>query len=485
MANCIRCGRQIPPFTFKKICQWCVQHEAAQRGEDDSDAKQPVMAAPWVRRRESTITMTHVIFGANIAVFLAMVFASSDPAAFLNPMHQFSAPLSFHFGANYGPDTLAGQWWRLLTYMFLHGSLLHIGFNMWCLWDLGALCESLYGRWTYAAVYVITGVAGGLASLAWNPGVWSVGASGAIFGLAGALIASFYLGEFSLPSVAIKGTLRSLLFFAGFNLLFGSMLPGIDNSCHIGGLVSGLALGAVVAKLAPQSDAPLRRASVVGVVALAVLAAGFGVRQWRGGQMRLSQEFEQTNGDMVSKLKLILRQQPNSPALHFSLGQVYFSRQQFPEAEAEFRRVLELQPQNVQARFYLGLTYLSQKRTDDAKAAFTEMLSGNPNDAQAHYGLGLALAQQQDHQAAIEELKKAAGSGTQIPGIYYEMGNSYAKLKMYDDAIASYLKEKENFADDPDVENALADAYQAKGMAGQAQQARSRAEQLRNAQGGP
>ena len=152
---------------------------------------------------------------------------------------------------------------------------------MWCLWDLGKLCESLYGRWTYLFIYVITGVAGGVASLGWNPGVWSVGASGAIFGLAGALIASFYLGEFSLPQIAIKGTLRSLLFFAGFNLLFGSMFPGIDNSCHVGGLVSGLALGAVIARLAPQQDVPLRRASVVGFVALAVVAAGFGVREWR------------------------------------------------------------------------------------------------------------------------------------------------------------------------------------------------------------
>ena len=144
-------------------------------------------------------------------------------------MHEFPPGVSIHFGANYGPLTLSGDWWRLFTYMFLHGSLLHIGFNMWCLWDLGKLCESLYGRWTFLFIYLITGVAGGVASIGWNPGVWSVGASGAIFGLAGALIASFYLGEFSLPQIAIRGTLRSLLFFAGFNLLFGSMFPGIDN----------------------------------------------------------------------------------------------------------------------------------------------------------------------------------------------------------------------------------------------------------------
>ncbi len=243
MAKCTQCGRKLPPFSFKNICQWCVQHEAAQRGDID-DVKQHVMPAPWVRS-ESSITLTQVLFGANVAVFLAMAAASGAVV-------DFPGQTMAHFGANFGPYTLSGDWWRLVTYMFLHGGLMHIAFNMWCLWDLGALCESLYGRWTFAAVYLTTGIAGGVASIGWNPRVLSVGASGAIFGLAGALIASFYLGEFSLPSIAIRGTLRSLVFFVGFNVLFGSMFPGIDNACHFGGLISGLILGALIARIAPQ-----------------------------------------------------------------------------------------------------------------------------------------------------------------------------------------------------------------------------------------
>src|SRR5690349_17153639 len=141
MANCIRCGRQLPSLTFgKKICQWCVQHEAAQRGELPDDAPQPVITAPWVRRSQSNITLTHVLFGANVAVFLAMALAGGA-------VMDFDGRVMVHFGANFGPLTLSGDWWRLLTYMFLHGGLMHIAFNMWCLWDLGALCESLYGRW--------------------------------------------------------------------------------------------------------------------------------------------------------------------------------------------------------------------------------------------------------------------------------------------------------------------------------------------------
>jgi len=471
MANCIRCGRQLPPLTFKKMCQWCVQHEAAQRGEESGNVPQPVITRPWVRRSESTITLTQVIFGANIAVFLATALASGSAI-------NISGEVNFHYGANFGPYTLSGEWWRLLTYMFLHGGAMHIFFNMWCLWDLGRLCESLYGRWTFAGIYLITGVSGGLASIAWNPRVLSVGASGAIFGLAGALIASFYLGEFSLPRVAISGTLRSLVIFAVFNLGFGQLFGGIDNACHIGGLVSGLILGALIARLAPQTDAPLRRATVVGVVVLGLLAAGFGVRQWRGGPMRIARAFQETKGDPVARLQAVIKQQPNLVPAHFALAQAYLAGDQYLEAEAEFKRVIELQPANLEARFDLGLVYLTEKRLEDSKSEFTQILAQDPNSAEGHYGLGLVLAAQQNHSAAIDEFKKAAPD-THVSGVYFEMGNSYAKLNRHDDAIAAYLKEKEKSGDSADVENALADAYQAKGMLKDSQEARDLAQQLR------
>src|SRR5437660_2228491 len=380
MANCIQCGRKLPPLSFgKKTCEWCQQHEAAQRGELGEDAKQRIMPAPWVQR-EGSITLTRVIFGINVAVFLGMALATGSVSG-------FSGQDLVHWGANWGPSTLSGQWWNLLTYMFLHGSLMHIAFNMWCLWDLGALCESLYGRWTFGAIYLITGIAAGLASVAWNPRVLSVGASGAIFGLAGALIASFYLGEFSLPRVAISGTLRSLVIFAVFNLGFGQLFGGIDNACHIGGLVSGLALGALIARLAPQSDAPVRRATVVGVVVLGLLAAGSGVRQWRGGPMRIARAFQETHGDPVARLQAVIKSQPNLVPAHFALAQAYLAGDQYLEAEVEFKRVIELQPANLEARFDLGLVYLTEKRLEDSKSAFTQIIAQDPTSAEGPYGL--------------------------------------------------------------------------------------------------
>src|SRR5580693_4836904 len=269
MANCIKCGRQLPGLSFgKKICPWCVQHEAYQRGEVPDDAPQTVMPTPWVRRSESTIGLTQIIFGINVAVFLGMVLSSSTM--------DFPGPVLVQWGANFGPLTLSGEWWRLLTSVFVHGGLLHIAFNMWCLWDLGRLCESLYGRWTFGVLYLICGLGASLASVIWNVQVLSVGASGAIFGLAGALIAAFKLGEFSVPRSALSGTLRSLGAFVVYNLIFGFALPGIDNTAHIGGLVTGLILGALIALIAPQRDQSARRVAVFLVVMLALAAGAIG-----------------------------------------------------------------------------------------------------------------------------------------------------------------------------------------------------------------
>ncbi|MGA2345829.1 MAG: rhomboid family intramembrane serine protease [Candidatus Sulfotelmatobacter sp.] len=465
----------MPAFSFKKICPWCVQHEAAQRGELDENARQPVITAPWVQR-ESTVTLTQVIFGANVMVFIAMVIASG-------PSLDFTGQVELHFGANYGPLTLSGDWWRLVTYMFLHGGLMHIAFNMWCLWDLGRLCESLYGRWTFAAIYLITGVAGGLASIAWNPEVLSVGASGAIFGLAGALAASFYLGEFSIPKVAIQGTLRSLLFFIGFNVLFGAMVPGIDNACHGGGLVSGLILGALIARVAPQHDSP-RRIGVLGMLALAVVVAAFGVQRWRGSDLHFRSAIvaQKSVDRIIAELQKKLKQNPRDASAHYALAHEYFSSRQIPEGIGELKRVLELQPQNANARLDLGAAYLSQGQAKEAQEEFTKFVAQEPNQVDGHAGLGMALADQGNHPAAIEEYKAALRLDPRAGGVYYKLGISQAQLKQYDDAIASYQKEQQQSGDDPELENALADGYQAKGMTQQAQAARDKAAQLKSGQ---
>lgn len=477
MANCIRCGRQLPGLSFgKKICQWCVQHEAAQRGELAENAPQRVMPTPWVRRSESAISLTHVIFGINAAVFLGMALAGST-------IMDFSTQETIQWGANWGPLTLSGEWWRLLTCVFVHGGLLHIGFNMWCLWDLGALCESLYGRWTYAAVYLICGVGSSLVSVAWHPGGPSVGASGAIFGLAGALIAAFKLGEFSVPRSALSATLRSLGAFVLYNLVFGAIIPGIDMAAHIGGLITGLIVGALIALIAPQHDHDLRRVAIFVVATLTLAGGAIELAHYhrlplRFGRATFMAEDSQP-GRAVAQLKKIVKERPNFVPAHFDLAQAYFNQSDYAQAETELKRVLQLQPQHAGARTLLGMVFLNQNRPQDAKDTFTQVLTQDRNNADAHFGLGLALAAEQNDQAAIEEYKTAARLNAQFPGVNYNLGVSYANLKMYDNAIAAFLKEQQQSGDDQELETALADAYQAKGLKQQSADARRKADEFK------
>jgi membrane associated rhomboid family serine protease/Flp pilus assembly protein TadD len=480
MANCAQCGRKISGFSFgKRICVWCVRHEAAQRGETSDDAKQPVMPVPWERGGTSHVAFTHVLVGINAAVFLGMVLAGTS---FTDP----STEQLVRWGANWGPLTLGGQSWRLLTCLFLHGGILHIGFNMWCLWDLGALCESLYGPWTFGAVYFISGVAASIASVAWHPGGVSVGASGAIFGLAGALIASYYVGEFTAPRAMVRGTLRSLVVFAAYSLIFGAMSGRTDNAAHVGGLVTGLVFGALIARLAPDTNNIARRFGAVSVVALAVLGGGAWLHQSHSFEIHARRGValmdEKKDAEAIPELQAAIRQQPGSVPARFALAYAYSNNGQLAQAEAELKRVIELDPRYEPAYFNLGVVYLDQKRTQQAKETFARMMEVNHNSAYAHFGLGRTLANEGDHQGAIREYQLAAGLRPDLDGVSYNMGLSYAGLKMYDEAIAAFLKEQESHGDDYRIEVALSDAYKAKGMTHQAEEAMRKAEQLKSGQ---
>jgi rhomboid protease GluP len=451
-----------------------VQHEAALRGEDST--VQRVEAAPWLRRQSSSMAVTQAIFGINVAVFIAMTMAGV--AMFDNPAGQDLV----RWGANFGPLTVSGQWWRLLTCVFIHGGLLHIAFNMWCLWDLGRLAESLYGHWTFAVVYLITGLSSSLVSLAWNPAVLSVGASGAIFGIAGALLASFYLGEFSLPRAAITGTLRSVAIFVGYNLIFGAVIARTDNAAHVGGLVMGLILGAVIAKVAPLQDDVLRRVGVLGLGALLVAGGVFWLQRSRAyiGSMNQAHELL-TDGkanDAIAQLNTVVRQHPDYWPAHLQLARAYGIQQDFAKAEAELERVIELNPRNENAYDFLGYTQLELKRPEQARQAFAQLLKLNSNSADAHAGQAAVFSFENKYSEALGEYQKAAQLEPEYQNVYYDMGLMQSKLGLNDDAIKSFLKQREN-GDDPDNESELASVYETKGMHREAAEASERAQKFR------
>jgi rhomboid protease GluP len=228
-----------------------------------------------VRRRMRAIAAapaTHLLVAVNCLVFLAMV--SQNVSAF-NP----TTGQLLNWGADHtGAVLIFGQWWRIVTAMFVHVGLIHLATNMWCLWNLGLLAEPLLGSMGLLTAYILTGAAGNLLSTFvnwwWNYGDWikthdlgvfpaGAGASGAVFGIAGVLIILLKSQRLPVPPLELRRLRKSVIYFAAINLVlglsisFGTMVThaglSIDNMAHLGGFLCGLLFASL---LVPRIGSP-------------------------------------------------------------------------------------------------------------------------------------------------------------------------------------------------------------------------------------
>ena len=193
-------------------------------------------ASFYIRPRPSHLT--YVLLASNLLVFVAMVAYGYWAFGTWNGTEY--QPVLVFFGAKVNELIIQGELWRLGTAMFIHIGVMHLIFNLWALNMLGPLVEGYFGHWRFAAIYLVGGLFGSLASYAFSP-VMSAGASGAIFGLAGATTVYFlrYRENFGQRGRAI---LQNMVVVIGLNIAFGLAQSGIDNWGHVGGLIGGALL---------------------------------------------------------------------------------------------------------------------------------------------------------------------------------------------------------------------------------------------------
>lgn len=216
--------------------------------------------------RQPAAIVTTILIGLNVAVFLLMLAKGISPTAPTNTQ-------LVRWGANFGPLTLHGQWWRLATACFLHIGIAHIGMNMYSLYQVGRPVELVFGRARYLLLYAVAGLGGDLASLYVHPGTVSAGASGAIFGVFGALIAFVLVRRKEMNRRAVDSILRSAGYVLVVNLVIGFTVKEIDLSGHIGGIVTGFLAGCVLARRNADGSMRLPLARGLSIVAVALVLA--------------------------------------------------------------------------------------------------------------------------------------------------------------------------------------------------------------------
>jgi rhomboid protease GluP len=214
-----------------------------------------------IQRQTPVVWATWTLIAVNALVFIAMAQAGAGVLG--------NSAIALRFGSNFGIDTMNGQWWRLITATFVHFGFAHVFFNMLVLAQAGRVVERLFGSLRFLAVYLFAGLTGSLMSLLMHPQINSAGASGAIFGVVGALLAYVLRYRSTIPASIYTSHFKTTTVFIVYNLIGGFSHYNVDNSAHVGGLLGGLLIGWLLARPVDANDSAEQRRTQFAIAAVA------------------------------------------------------------------------------------------------------------------------------------------------------------------------------------------------------------------------
>ena len=329
---------------------------------------------PFRPRRR--IRFSYVIIAINILVWLFTEYYGK----------RYGTDGNLVFGAKFNPLIMSGEYWRLITPMFLHGDIIHLFFNSYSLFALGPAVEDLFGSARFAVIYFIAGIIGNIASFAFSTHI-SVGASGAIFGLLGALVYLLRKDRRIFKTSFGAGIIITIL----YNLIYGFINQRIDNFAHIGGLIGGFAAAMVVGLAGERKSSYARIMSFILVIAMAFTGIYIGFNSEQNIELKKYYEEEMLPSNIISD------------AIDS------FNKNDYSRAEQFSKEILEMEriSQNIEmaALDILASSLINQSRSDEAieyAKALVEL-----NAARGHYLLGLSYLNINDVYHAKKELDEA------------------------------------------------------------------------------
>lgn len=267
---CAQCGAELATVaTAQSERAWPEQNDSGLRAGRSTLA---------LTQRFSTLSISHALIAINVIVFVLMV---------LSGVHPFEPTTEsiYRWGADFGPASMGPETWRLVSSMFIHIGIIHLALNMYVLWSIGPLVEELFGKIGFLTLYLLTGIGGSLLSILYKPEIVSAGASGAVFGLFGGLLALLLTQKSAFPPHFVQQHLQRVILFLAFNIFYGLSQSYINNAAHLGGLATGFMLALVMRPdltgRRPRWKA--RQFAGVLVVVLALCAGGFAAKRRADG----------------------------------------------------------------------------------------------------------------------------------------------------------------------------------------------------------
>jgi membrane associated rhomboid family serine protease len=280
--HCTRCGRPICtecmiPAPVGHQCPSCV--DEARREFRQGPGRR--VAAANLRRR---LSVTTVLLGLIGGMYLLEVISGGAGSLMSGPSTGTLIDLGASVGVAQTPSgdligIATGQYWRLISAVFLHAGLLHLAFNAYALWIFGSVVEEELGPIRYLLIFLITGFFASAASYAFGPNAVGVGASGAIFGVFGAFVAfNFRRRHLALAAARLRGAVTLVV----INMALAFAIPGIDWRAHVGGFVAGVAAGYA----AEGTGSPSTRRAILVLGFAGIVAVGIALVAWQTAELR-------------------------------------------------------------------------------------------------------------------------------------------------------------------------------------------------------
>ncbi|WP_162632640.1 rhomboid family intramembrane serine protease [Paraliobacillus zengyii] len=310
---------------------------------------------------------TYVLLVINVLMFLLLEWQGGST----------STETLIRYGAKYNPAILDGEWWRIVSSMFLHIGFLHLVMNMFALHIVGSLVERIYGVKRFLFIYFGSGILGGITSFAFSPQL-AAGASGAIFGLFGALL--FFGLHYRRIFFQTMGW--NIIVIIAFNIIFGFVVQQIDNGAHIGGLVGGF-IASGIAFFPKKKLIKQQSMAIFGYIIIITTLLIYGI-------LHTSTHYD--------------------PALEVQIAQQLIVGEEYDEVITVTTRIIKSNPSDYSAEllFLRSYAYSKLAQTDKARKDLENLISIEPNKIpEAHYNLALIYMDNDEANKAKKSLEKA------------------------------------------------------------------------------